>query len=326
MKIRMTHIDGKIPNLALMKLSHWHKSRGDTIFYSKSPIRTPLDEEYDAIYGSTIFTFSEHLLEAFKSDFPDAIVGGTGTGEKRTVEELIGSEYEHYDYSGYPGYKFSIGFTARGCRLNCKFCVVPSKEGRPRPINSIYDIWRGEPFPKNILLLDNDFFGQPKEQWKERIKEIIDGSFKVSFNQGINIRLIDDEAAYNLSTIPYYDDQFTKRMLYTAWDNLKDEEIFFRGVDRLKNAGIQPNRLMVYMLIGYDKEETWERIFYRFNKMVEQGIRPYPMVYNNESKALKEFQRWVVRRYYEFIPWNEFVKKSNVIIRDDKDLFDLVSL
>jgi len=323
MNIRLTHIDGKLPNLALMKLSHWHRSMGDETHLFHHANRIPLDIEYDIVYGSSIFTFSNDLLDKFKVDFPDAIIGGTGTGETVTVEEIIGSEYEHYDYSIYPEYKFSIGFTSRGCRLNCKFCFVPQKEGRPKSVNSIYDIWRGEPYPKNVVLLDNDFFGQTREQWQERAKELIDGKFKVSFNQGINIRLIDDYAADCLSRLQYYDDQFTTRRLYTAWDNLKDEDIFFRGVDRLEKAGIPPNHLMVYMLIGYDKEETWERIFHRFNKMIERGIRPYPMVYNNQSKDLKEFQRWVVRRYYEFIPWNEFTKK-NIMIDDPRDLIDLL--
>ena len=59
--------------------------------------------------------------------------------------------------------------------------------------------------------------------------------------------------------------------------------------------------------------------------MVERRIRPYPMVYNNESKALKEFQRWVVRRYYEFIPWNAFTKK-NIMIRNPQDLDDIFSV
>ena len=63
---------------------------------------------------------------------------------------------------------------------------------------------------------------------------------------------------------------------------------------------------MAYMLIGYDKRETWERIFYRFNKMVERGILPYPMVYNNKDKKLKRFQRWVIRRYYQFVKWEDY--------------------
>lgn len=321
MKIRLTQIDGKLPNLALMKLSHWHKSMGDEIFFTRHSKEMPWDEEsYDVVYGSSIFTYSKKLIDDLLLQYPKAIVGGTGTKNYITIESIIGKEYEYYDYSLYPEYKFSIGFSSRGCRLNCKFCVVPQKEGKPRTVNTIYDIWR-DGFPKNIVLLDNDFFGQDKNQWTKRIKEIIDGGFKVSFNQGINIRLINDEIAEWLSLIPYYDDQFKVRRLYTAWDNLGDEDIFFSGISKLKRVGIPMNHLMVYMLIGYKKNETWSDVFYRFNKMNDEGINVYPMVYNNENKELKKFQRWVIRRYCEFIPWNEFSGQ----IRNESDLLDLFS-
>lgn len=308
MNVRLTHIDGKLPNLALMKLSHWHRSQGDSVTFSKSLSREMFEPAYDRVHGSTIFEFSKHRLATFLEQFPEATVGGTGTGEMGlTVEQFIGQEeYEHYDYSIYPDFQGSIGFTARGCRLRCGFCVVPRKEGRPRPVNTIAELWRGDPYPKHLHLLDNDFFGQPKEQWTARVEEILEGKFKVCFNQGINIRLITEEAATWIAKLPYYDDQFKTRRLYTAWDNLKDEKIFFRGVESLKTAGVPPTHLMVYMLIGYDKEETMERIMYRFGKMTEMGIRPYPMVYNNQNPTLKRFQRWVIRKYYQFVPFEEY--------------------
>lgn len=307
MNVRLTHIDGKLPNLALMKLSHFHRDAGDSVTFSRSLSREMFEPEYDRVYGSTIFAFSKHRLAQFLEQFPDAVVGGTGTESLQTVEQFIGrDEYEHYDYSLYPAFQGSIGFTARGCRLRCGFCVVPTKEGKPRPVNSIADIWRGEPYPKHLHLLDNDFFGQPKEQWEARVREILEGGFKVCFNQGINIRLITEEAATWIAKLPYYDDQFKTRRLYTAWDNLKDEKIFFRGVENLKAAGVPPTHLMVYMLIGWDKEETLERIMYRFTKMTAIGIRPYPMVYNNQDPQLKRFQRWVIRKYYQFIPFEDY--------------------
>ncbi len=305
MNVRLTHIDGKLPNLALMKLAHWHKSRGDQAVFSKSLSREMFEPEYDRVYGSAIFGFSRHRLDTFLSQFPDAIHGGTGTDSLGTVEDVLGvPEYEHYDYSVYPSFAGSIGFTARGCRLRCGFCVVPKKEGKPRAINSVYDIWRGDPHPRHLHLLDNDFFGQPADQWQARVGEIIEGKFRVCFNQGINIRLITEEAAEQIARLPYYDDQFKTRRLYTAWDNLKDEGIFFRGVERLEKAGVPPTHLMVYMLIGYDKEETLERIMYRFERMVARGIRPYPMVFNNADPTLKRFQRWVIRNYYKFVPFD----------------------
>jgi len=312
--VRLTHIDGKLPNLALMKLAHWHKSQGDEVHFTRRVNREFFEPDYDTVYGSVIFTFSHKRLGLFQLLWPDAVIGGTGTGKLHTVEQLISGEYEYYDYSIYPEYQWSIGFTQRGCRLNCGFCVVPKKEGRTRSVNSIYDIWRPDT-PKNIHLLDNDFFGQPKEQWLERIKEIKEGGFKVCFNQGINIRLITDEAAYWLTQIPYYDDQFKNRRLYTAWDNLKDERIFFEGVERLEKVGIPPGHLMVYMLIGFDPAETMERILYRFNRMAERGILPYPMVYNNQDKELKKFQRWAVGRYYKIVPWSEYRRDFAKFIR-----------
>jgi len=319
MKIRLTQIDGKLPNLALMKLSHYHKSVGDEVYFTERIHKDLFEPEYDLVLGSSIFKFSDKARQTFKRYFPTAFIGGTGTDLTTTAEELIGvDEYEHYDYSIYPNFKHSIGFTQRGCRLKCKFCVVPTKEGKNKNLNSIYDIWR-KGTEKKVHLLDNDFFGQP--DWQDVAQEIIDGDFKICLNQGINVRLIDEESCNYLSRMQYYDDSFTKRVLYTAWDNFKDGDIFFRGVDMLEKAGISPKRLMVYMLIGYDKTETWDRIFDRFNRMVAKGIMPYPMVYDKNNKELKKFQRWVIRRYYQFVPWEEYQKQTKDM-SFNQDLFE----
>jgi len=304
MNIRLTQIDGALPNLALMKLAHWHKSNGDKVVVTRSIEATPEESAYDLVYGSAIFRFSFDRLTKFSQSWPQAIVGGTGTFNANTVEQIIGGEYEKYDYSGYSDFDASIGFTQRGCRLSCKFCVVPQKEGKPRSVNTIYDIWRGEPWPRKLHLLDNDFFGQP--EWVDRIREIREGKFRVCLSQGINVRMITEESAASLSSIQYRNTKFNERKLYTAWDNLRDEQVFFSGVDRLEAAGIPPKHLMAYMLIGFDIEETWDRIWYRFLRMVERGIEPYPMVYNRSRTDLLCFQRWAVRGLYRIIPWDKY--------------------
>lgn len=306
MRIRLTPIDGALPNLAVMKLAAWHLAKGDDVTVTRALERDMFDPEYDVVYGSAIFSFSKHRVDRFKTAWPEAIVGGTGSGNWGTVEDLIGQDFEQYDYGGYPKFDDSIGFTQRGCRLKCPFCVVPQKEGKPRSTNTIPQIWRGEPWPKKLHILDNDFFGQPADQWRARIKEIQDGGFRVTISQGINVRLIDAESAEALASIEYRDTRFKERRLYTAWDNLKNEKIFFRGVETLDAAGIPPTHLRVYMLIGFDPDETWERIFYRFDKMVALGIEPYPMVYNNVRKDLKAFQRWVVTGLYRRVPFEDY--------------------
>lgn len=309
MQIRLTQIDGALPNLALMKLSHFHKSNGHDVFFERSVQRGLFEPDYDLVFGSAIFSDSAKKIELFRKHFPSAVVGGTGSDNKQTVESLIGhpeNGYEHFDYSIYPDFQNSIGFTQRGCRLRCKFCVVPEKEGKVKEVNTLHDIWRGEPYPKNILLLDNDFFGQPS--WNELCQEAIEGGFKVSFSQGINIRLIHKEGAEMLAKVKYYDSRFNNRRIYTAWDNKKDEKIFMRGIGYLLEAGIRPGNIMVYMLCNYWERGLTADVWHRFEKMVKIGLEPYPMVYDkpNAPQELKDFQRWVIRRNYRNIPFEQY--------------------
>lgn len=326
MRVRLTQLDGKLPNLALMKLSHWHRARGDHVIFTRRVRRDLLEPAYDVVYGSAIFSTSAKLVDTFHQEFPGAVVSGTGPDPLTggiTVEAVIGAklwDYEHYDYSLYPGFAPSLGFTARGCRLKCGFCVVPGKEGRPMPVNTIADIWRGHGNPKQIVLLDNDFFGQPPAAWQARIAEIRDGGFEVCFNQGLNLRALKEREAEALATVRFRNAEFTRPQLYTAWDNLGDEVTFLRGVDRLEAVGIPASVLLVYMLVGYDPAENWETVMYRFNRMVERGMHPYPMIYGDKDRplplggcngriadrTLREFQRWVVRRSYLFKPFDEY--------------------
>lgn len=321
MNVRITQLDGKLPNLALMRLSHWHKSRGDDVYYMRSARRELFEPGYGAVYGSAIFKFSSDKIARFKENFPDAVLGGTGTDSVATVEQIIG-DHDGLDYDPWGSFNASIGFTQRGCRLSCKFCVVPKKEGRPKGASTIAEIWRGEPWPKKIHLLDNDFFGGP--HWQDRIAEIRDGQFRVSFTQGINVRAMTPEVAAAIASIQYRDDGFTQRRLYTAWDNLKDEEVFFRGVDTLEAAGVPPKHLMAFMLIGFDKNETWERIHRRFNRMVERGIRPYPMVFDQSRRDLKQFQRWVITGLYRAVPFDKYdssIKSKHMADERQADIF-----
>jgi hypothetical protein len=322
MIVRFTQIDGKLPNLALMKLAAYHRERGDEVRFTKHVERDMLEPAYAKVYGSAIFSFSAPRVELFRQQFPGAVVGGTfDLADNTTVEQHLGIEDgERADYSIYPNFTGSIGFTQRGCRLKCGFCVVPRKEGKPRSVNTIASIWRGDPWPRQIHLLDNDFFGQPRDQWEARIAEIRDGGFRVCLNQGINIRMIDDVSAAALASIPYYDDGFKVRRLYTAWDSLGDEARFMRGVDTLERHGVPPRNLLVYMLVGYDRRETWESVLYRFNRMVAREIRPYPMVYGDRGRTLPlgghngrighrtlgEFQRWAIRKAYTFVPFEHY--------------------
>jgi hypothetical protein len=112
----------------------------------------------------------------------------------------------------------------------------------------------------------------------------------------------------------YRNTAFDRRVLYCAWDNLKDEQVFFEGIHRLEKAGIPPSNIRAYMLIGFDKSETWDRIWYRFKRMVEREIEPYPMVFHQRDQKpraeLKCFQRWTNLGLYRFIPWADYRRQT----------------
>lgn len=304
MRVRLTQIDGSLPNLALMKLSHWHKGRGDEVTFTHQAHRDLLETDYEIVYGSAIFEFSAKKVARFLADWPNAILGGSYDKHNKLQVEDITGPYEHLDYSLYPTFEPSIGYTQRGCRFNCDFCSVPLREGKARSVSTIANIWRGARYPKKLHLLDNDFFGQPKHDWMGCIEEMREGDFRVCFSQGINIRVITPEIARAVSSVEYRDGAFSERRLYTAWDSLGDEKLFFRGVRYLEDAGVPAKHLRVYMLTGFAPGETYSDIRRRFGAMVERDIEPYPMVFDcrvtdpDRYRRLKQFQRWVVTGLY----------------------------
>ena len=313
-RVRITQIDGKLPNLALMRLAAWHRSQGDEVKWQRGVTASLGEPEYDIVYGSAIFSDSAKAVEVFRKQFPGAIVGGSGGDAVLRIEDIVPSQFTTLDYSSYPDFNASIGYAMRGCRFKCGFCIVPKQEGKARAALPIHQIWRGSGFPKHIHLLDNDFFGNP--EWRDRVREISEGGFKVCINQGINVRLLDDEQAAAIVAINPHEDGFTRKRLYCAWDNIGDEAVFFEGVERLARAGWKPQWIMAYMLVGYDPRETWDRIWHRYNRMKAIGVKPFPMIFGGDAKRprhpdyaeMKRFQRWAVTPAQAF-PFTEYTTR-----------------
>lgn len=308
MKAWLFQLDGKLPNLALMRIAAHHRRLGDEVELRQARHAeriTPglFEGRPDKVYASLIFDRTRPLAQRLLEAFPDAVIGGSGWSESATLEQAGIPADTPPDYSDYPAFRQSMGFTQRGCRLKCEFCKVPRMEGAVREASTVAGIWRGDPWPREVLLLDNDFFGQP--QWRERIREIREGRFKVSFNQGINARMISDEAAEAIASVDYRDDGMKERRIYTAWDSRKDEEVLFRGLSRLVRAGVRPDDIMVYVLIGFWPGESEEDWLYRVQKLQDFGARPYPMPFSRSPLAVG-FQRWVVRRASRVVSWEEY--------------------
>jgi hypothetical protein len=304
----LVQADGSLPNLALMRLARYYRERGETVRYVRGEGQRQLWDPPGEVLGSSLFKSSARIRESIEREWGPVRWGGTGVDVASTLREIDpGVDWDAVapDYSDHPAEDRSIGFTQRGCRLRCEFCVVPEKEGRARTVSSLADIWRGGSAPRKLLLLDNDFFGQPREAWRARLAEARAGGFRISLLQGINVRIIDEEAARELAMVEYRDKEFHERVVYTAWDDLRDEGRFRRGVETLAAGGVPPKHLRVYMLVGFQEGETWEAIMHRFRVITGLGCEAFPMPYGDRPD-LRAFARWAIRGMWRNVPWDKY--------------------
>jgi len=272
MKVGLIQIDGKWPNLALMKLSAWHKKQGDEV--------TLIDlssHVFDRVYGSKIF------------------VGGSGVDLKSELPTEIELEYPDYELYKKDG---KIAFTSRGCIRDCGFCLVREKEGWIRDVP--FDFVACD----KVILLDNNFLASPT--WKEKLEFFIRQKIKVCFSQGLDIRLINEENAGLLSKVRYYDNHFRRRRLYFSFDFPELEPIVIDRVGCLNRNGIPSQHLMFYVLVGYNT--NFAQDYRRFGVLNGLGCLPFIMIYNDrrDKPVLRHFARWVNQRYYNHISWENY--------------------
>ena len=277
MIIGLYDVDSTIPNLALMKLSTYHKALGHTV----EPY-IPLEKDrYDKIYASKVFKDSDpSWLDTSRME-----IGGTGWDMSVALPDEI--EALSPDYSLYQ-YPHNIGFTMRGCRLRCDFCVVPEKEGKPYGVRTIDEIWTQRD-SRFVVLLDNDFFGNPS--WSERIDEIMAHDLLVCFSQGLNIRNLKPDQAAAIAGVRFRNLKNSKKQVYFAWDDPRHEKLIHKGIKVATDAGIKPNQMAFFVLIGF--HSTAEEDLHRVEVLRGYGCDPFVMPYNRADAYQKAFARWV---------------------------------
>jgi len=290
-KILLIDFDSKIPNLALLKLSAFHKSRGDSVFLNNG-CGNP-----DKVYVSCIYTQNGPQVRGLTTMYPNVEIGGSGISLTKALPESI--EHTCPDYDLY-NMDYSMGFTSRGCVRRCPFCIVWRKEKWNPNHAELNEFLRHD----KLVLLDNNLTASPR--FAEVVKDLTDRGIRTNFNQGMDIRLITEEKAGLLADVKARDFGFSERMLYFAWDSIDSEEDVKRGIDLLKNAGIRGSALTFYILVGFDS--TLEIDKYRALKLHNWGVVPYAQIYNDGGmpgtraantripKAVRRFAREVNRK------------------------------
>ncbi len=246
------------PNLALMKLSAWHKQQGDEVQLNFPLMRA------DAVYASCVFTWHRQRQATVP---PEASVGGLGLDLGRTLPPQV--EHIMPDYSLYPNVDFSMGFTSRGCSRSCPWCKVPGKEGAVQTWASFHEFLA--PGHKRLLLLDNNLLAA--ENWRDTLADLGDLTLEVDFNQGLDIRLITDEVAWYLKRV-------RTRKLRFAFDSLSYEKSVRQGVQVLTRAGIPSRHLSFYVLTGFQEDD---QVIERMKLLASLNVDVFPMVYRDDE-------------------------------------------
>lgn len=265
----------KFPNYALMKISAWHKSKGDTVEWWE-----PL-EKYDKVYSSKVFTFTpvDPYLPA------DAVRGGTGYGIYDSLPDEIDAMFP--DYSIYPNVGYAIGFLTRGCIRRCPWCVVPKKEGAIRPYRTWREVKRQD--SRDIVFMDNNVLAC--EYGISQMRDMVGQNVRVDFNQGLDARLITPEVAEILGGLKWI--QYVRMACDT--DNMLD--VVLDRAELLKKYGIKPWRMFVYVLVQDIPSAERRAIALR-----DAGLQPFAQPYrdfaNNAepTEEAKKFARWVNRK------------------------------
>lgn len=290
MKIGLIDVDGHhFPNLALMRISAYHKAKGDEVEWWLGDLWY-----YDKVYMSKIFSnaYSPDVEEPWNCG--EVIKGGTGycitLGEdgkehfdqSKNVELPEKMERMFPDYSIYPQFDFAVAMTSRGCPRGCSFCHVAAKEGRcSRKVADVSDFWNGQ---KEIQSLDPNITACRDKH--ELFQQYAETKAKVCFNQGLDIRMITDQDIDDLNRI-----RLTK--VHFAWDNPKDD-LAGKFAEYAKGARWKPHGRFgtVYCLTNFNS--TMEENLYRIYTLRDLGYDPYVMIYNKPSapREVRLLQRW----------------------------------
>lgn len=299
MKIGLLDVDGhNFPNLALMKISTYHKLQGNNVEFVQKGI------DYNLLYRSKVFTFTPDIdIEQYS--YKTLISGGTGYNLDSLPPEI---DNLCPDYSLYPQYPHAYGFLTRGCPNHCSWCIVPKKEGGVRKYSDIEHFLVGR---NSAILMDNNVLSC---DWGiKQIEKTIRLGIKVDFNQGLDARIIagDPEIARLLSRVKWL------KPLRMACDTDSQMAYVEKATDLLRGFGCTPKQYFVYVL-SKDIESTMKRVEFLRKLRLDPFVQPFidfsgneEYLKSNKYKRLKQYARYVNCRRLRNVAWDEYKYGKN---------------
>lgn len=299
------------PNLALCKISAYHKARGDSVEWYNSMF----SGHCDIVYVSKIFNFSPDIQECIDAD--TVIKGGTGYDIKSCLPDEI--DRMHPDYSIYPlvPTDTAYGFLTRGCPNHCKWCVVPRKEGKIRPYMDIDDICVDG--RTKAVLMDNNILAAG-DYAMQQLRKIIERDYRIDFNQALDARLVNKENAELLAKVKWI--KYRIRFGCDTPGQIKECE---RAMKLINSFGFK-GQYFLYTMLNDNFVECYNRInhfWLRNQELIKQHhksrVYPYAQPFrdpDNPDRPVPEWQkdmaRWVNKKMiFEKMSFAEYMPRKN---------------
>lgn len=280
MEIGILATDSNYPNLALMKISRYHKDIGDSVEWYN-----PL-EHYDKVYMAKVFSFTPDYGYYIQAD--EVEKGGTGYDVHKQLPGYI--DRLQPDYSLYPSIdnKTAYGFLTRGCPNRCKWCVVPKKEGSIKPYMDVEEI--AVDGRTNLILMDNNVLAS--DYGLSQIEKIAKLRLHVDFNQGLDARLVTPDIARLLAKV-----KWIKRIRFGC-DTPGQIAECEKAISLLEQYGYHGEFFLYCILMDF--QESFNRInYWRKYKKVIPHAQPYRDV-NKTNQIIPQWQKdmahWVDRK------------------------------
>ena len=291
-RVCLIDVDSKIPNVALMKVSAWHKAMGDEVKLGYDPL---LDRP-DICYASKMFDFSpepEYMPEC------EVLKGGPGYDPTAKLA-LPGYDRIMPDYSLY-GCDFAIGRFTRGCPNRCPWCVVPKMDGNEvRHVADLSDFWSGQ---KVVRILDDNIMADADEFCRD-CEQLHRAGVKVIW-EALDIRLVTDETAKALASVKM------EKRLHFAWDGHSQDEAVPIGIETLRRNGLKPWRLVFYVLVGFNTSPAYD--MHRITTLHSLGANPFVMPFDKSDPYQRHLARWCNNKiifkstaFEEYEPWRKW--------------------
>jgi hypothetical protein len=318
--VLLLDLDGRLPNLALMKLSRWLKEQGREVVLAR---RDSLIPDVEAVYASCIFSLPrsrQRLLKLRQYYGSSLILGGSGVDITTRLPEEV--ESLPADYSIYPELgNRAIGFLTRGCPFQCPFCIVPIKEGKPHEVSDLVTLMQNG--RRELILLDDNILAHPRSG--DFLEDMARRDLKVNFTQTLDLRLLDREKARLLKRVQCCNLKFTRRVYHFSLNdnrnldqlnakyrlfefNHRDNAEFIcmfgfkttlaQDVERFDFLRSLPGAYVFMQeyqpILGGPSPDLTGFFDERADQLIEKLIH---IVFTQNMKSMEKYYRWVSRLY-----------------------------